>query len=122
MKLEIVVPLGAVAVATGCASSYPSPIERVPMTEAAARTAEEGGAYEDPMAALHLRLADEEIARAKALMSDGDNKRADYTLRRALADAQLALDLAKLASARREARAAIDDVNRLRTQTQQPER
>jgi len=83
---------------------------------AAARSAREVGAESAPQAALHLKLADEEIARAKALIKDGDNERAEYTLVRAKADAELALSLAKEATANAEAQQAADQIKALQNQ------
>jgi hypothetical protein len=42
-----------------------------------------------------VKLADEEIAQAKKLVESGDNRRADFVLKRARADAELALALAR---------------------------
>jgi len=83
---------------------------------AAARSAREVGAETSPQASLHLKLADEEITKSKALMKDGDNERAEYTLVRAKADAELALSLAKEASAKAEAQAAEDQIKALQNQ------
>jgi hypothetical protein len=69
------------------------------------------GADNAPQAALHLKLAQEELAQAKSLMNDGNNKRADYVLIRAKADAELALALAKEASAQAAAKKAADQLN-----------
>jgi len=63
--------------------------------ESAARSAKEVGAAGEPTARLQVRLADEQIADAKALVADGENERADYVLLRARADAELGLALAR---------------------------
>src|SRR5882757_3806873 len=88
--------LSPLAVACG---GYPIPTERMVASESALRGAQEVGAQNVPQAALHLRLAEEQIQKAKALINDGDNERADYVLLRAKADAELALALAKEANA-----------------------
>jgi uncharacterized protein YqfA (UPF0365 family) len=62
---------------------------------AALRGAEEVGAAAQPQAALNLKLAQEELARSKALMDDGKNEEADFMTLRAKADAELALALAR---------------------------
>jgi hypothetical protein len=78
----------------GCAS-YPPPTERVTTAEAAIRGAEEVGAGQVPRAALHLKLAQEQTDKARALMQDGYNERAEQTLKRAQADAELAIAISK---------------------------
>ena len=59
-----------------CGSSLPPPSDRMASAEAASRSARELGAEREPDAALHLRLAQEQIDQAKKLMTDGDNKNA----------------------------------------------
>ena len=90
----IVAPLIAV-MAAGCAGSFPPPTQRMADAESATRSAREVGADANPAAKLEVKLADEQIAQAKALVASGDNKRADFVLMRARADAELALALAR---------------------------
>jgi hypothetical protein len=97
------VSLGLVA----CAGA-PPPHERQAQSEAAVRGAREIGAERVPQAALHLKLAEEGVARGKAQIRDGDNRDADYTLMRAQADADLALALTRESRARLEAQQAAD--------------
>lgn len=89
-----------------CGSSFPAPTERLTNAEAASRSAEELGARQEPKAALHLKLAQEQITQAKGLMEDGDNRRADFVLQRANADAELSVMLAKEHAAREQAKEA----------------
>jgi uncharacterized protein YqfA (UPF0365 family) len=63
--------------------------------EAAIRGAEEVNATQVPRAALHLKLAQEQTDKAKRLMEDGYNERAELTLKRAQADAELAIAISK---------------------------
>jgi len=93
-----------------CGSSFPPPADRMASAEAASRSARELGAEREPKAALHLRLAQEQIDQAKKLMTDGDNKRADLVLQRASSDAELAVMLAKESTARGEADKAQERV------------
>jgi len=88
-------------------------------SEASVRAAQEVGGQNDPQAALHLKLAQEELDQAKQLMNDGDNKRADYVLLRADADAELAVALARSATARVEAQQAMGQVRQIQGQAQQ---
>jgi predicted small lipoprotein YifL len=98
-----------------CGSSLPPPSDKLANAEAAARSARELGAERVPNASLHLKLATEQIERAKALMKDSDNKRADFVLQRANADAELSVMLAKEATAKTEADQATATVNKLKT-------
>lgn len=96
----------AALVATGCAGSIQPPAERLASSEAAIRSARELGADRDPQAALHVKLASEQVASARSLMADGENRRADMVLQRASADAELAVMITRERSARAEAQKA----------------
>src|SRR5580692_8205222 len=76
-------------------ASYPAPQQHMADSQASVRGAEEVGAASQPQAALNLKLAQEELARAKALMGDDKNEEADYMALRAKSDADLALALAR---------------------------
>ncbi len=99
--------------AVGC-GSYPAPTERVSSAEAAIRGAQEVGAGGVPAAALSMKLAQEEVQKAKQLMQDGDNKRAELILMRAQADAELSLAQAREQQAKAEAEKSVDQVKQLR--------
>jgi hypothetical protein len=90
--LGVVGVLGLAAV--GCAS-HPAPTEQVASSLAAVRGAEEVGARNVPEAALHLKLAEEQIEQAKRLMGDGENARAEDRAVRAYQDAELAIAIAR---------------------------
>lgn len=91
--------VGLAAIAAGCAS-IPPPTDRLASSEAAIRSAKELGADSDPQAALHVRLADEQVGTARQLMRDGENRRADLVLQRSKADAELAIMLTRERSAK----------------------
>ena len=80
--------------AVGCAH-HPAPTEQVAKSIAAVRGAQEAGANEVPEAALHVKLAQEQIALATSLMEDDDNARAEDKALRATQDAELAVVLAR---------------------------
>lgn len=103
-----------VAMLTACGSSFPAPTDRLASAEAASRSARELGADREPRAALHLKLAQEQIDQAKALIQDGDNKRADLVLQRANSDAELSVMLAKENTAKAEADKAQERVKALK--------
>ena len=67
-----------------------------------------------PAAALSVKLAQEEVQKAKQLMQDGDNKRAELILMRAQADAELSLAQAREQQAKTEAEKALDQVKSMR--------
>ncbi len=97
----------------GCASA-PVPAERLASAEAGIRGATEVGAEAVPQAALHLKMARDQVAQAKGLASSGDNDRAALMLTRAEADAELALTLARESAARAEASAMLAQIQTLR--------
>jgi|GEM_PF-671803 len=105
---------GLVLVACG---SVPPPNDRAANSEAAIRGAREVGAEQVPQASLHLKLAEEQLAKGKSQIKDGDNKQAGYTLLRAQADAELALALAKENKTRTDAQQVVDKARALRGQT-----
>jgi Domain of unknown function (DUF4398) len=91
-----------------CTASFPAPTQRMADAESAARSAREVGADSQPVAKLEVKLADEEIVRAKALIAAGDYQRADFVLMRARADAELALGLAREQNANADTQKAIE--------------
>ena len=103
----------ALYVLAGC-GSYPAPTERMTTSQSAVRAAQEVGAPNNPQAALHLKLAQEQVEQAKQLMTDGENKRAEYVLLRAESDAELAVALARESTARQAAQRALDEVRSLK--------
>ncbi len=113
-----VTTLGVMGIA-GCAGT-PVPNARVASTEAAIRAAQESGSSKVPQAALQLKLAEEQLASAKALIRDSDNKRADYVLMRSQADAELAISLSHVAVSNVQAGAAVDEARAVHTGTPTP--
>ena len=93
----------------------PPPSDKLATAEAASRSARELGADREPKAALHLKLAQEQIDQAKKLMADGDNRRADLVLQRASSDAELSVMLAKENNASGEAQKAKEKVNQMKS-------
>lgn len=94
--------LSAIAlVAAGCAH-HPAPTDQVAKSLAAVRGAEEAGASDVPEAALHVKLAQEQLELARNLMGDEENQRAEDKALRANQDAELAVALARLSTSQRE--------------------
>ena len=103
----------------GCAST-PPPNAKVASSEGAVRAAQETGSRNVPQAALHLKLAEEQLESAKLLIRDSDNRRAEYVLMRAQADAELAIALSRAATSTAKAGAATDAARAVRTGTTTP--
>lgn len=100
--------------AMGCGASAPVPAEQVTQTEGAIRAASEVGAPSVPKAALHLKMANDQLQTAKGLISEGSNDEARLVLDRARVDAELALALAKESTLRSQAAEAVAKVTKLR--------
>jgi hypothetical protein len=83
-----------------CGGGYPKPNDQLIASQASLTSAQAVGATADPQAQLYVKLAQEEIQRAKAEMDNGDNERAAYSLLRAKADADLAIELTRAINAR----------------------
>lgn len=96
---------GFALTALACAGA-PQPTERLASAQAAVRAAKEVGADNVPQAQLHTKLAEEQVIQANKLIEEGENERADMVLRRATADAELAVALARQAESARQADAA----------------
>lgn len=111
MKKSLLPILSVTLLVCGCGSSFPEPTQKLADAESANRSARELGAEKKTAAQLNLKLADEEIAAAKAQIKAGDNRRADFILLRAKADAELALALAREHDAKEETVKAVDSSN-----------
>jgi len=107
--------VGAASVMLGaCASSGPVPADALGRSEAAIRSAHDIGAETVAPAALHLKVANDELDMARKLIADGDNRRAEYVLMRAEADANAATSLAREVQTRNDAQKALDEVQKLK--------
>jgi hypothetical protein len=90
------------------------PHEKIAAAEAEMRAAEVGGARDVQQAALHLKMASDQLARAKGLIANNENEEAALVLDCAQADAQYALALAKEEATKKEADAAAKTVEELK--------
>jgi hypothetical protein len=107
--------IGAASIVLVACATSPVPADRLAKSTAAVRSAHEVGADRVPPAALHLKVANEELDLAKKLLAEGDNHRAEYVLLRAQVDADTALQLAREEQARIDAQKTIDEVQRVKT-------
>ena len=103
------VALGAAA----CGGAAP-PQHQLTKSQSAVRAAEEVGAQDTPKAALHLNMARDHIKNAEALMVEEEFEDATLVLRRAEADAELSIALAKEDKARTDAESAMRKVQELK--------
>lgn len=101
-----------------CGGGYPEPRNQLTASEAALRAAEVAGAPNSPQSALHLKRAREQIDTGKGLIQEGENERAEWVLRRAQADAELALSLAIEDAQRKKATDAKEELEQLRESMQ----
>ncbi len=99
------------SLASSACASFPPPAQHMADAESAQRSALELGAANQPAAQLHVKLAEEQMTKAKTLISDGDNKEADSLLIRSKADSELALALAREQSANLATQTATDQSN-----------
>jgi len=111
MHRTLIPSIAAACFVAGCGASYPVPTQQLADTESAERSAAELGASSEPKAQLHLQLAQEQLARAKADIMNGHNECANVLLMRARSDAELAIVLTREATAKAAAQAAIDQAN-----------
>ena len=103
------------AASFGCGGA-PPPTEKLTTAEAAIRGAQEVGSAQVPRAALHLKLAREQADKAKRLIQDGYHQRAELAVRRAQADAELAIAIAKETQTIERAKKAQAEVRKLKAQ------
>lgn len=103
--------IAAAGLALGCGASHPPPTQQMADVQSATRAAEELGATGEPQAQLHLKLAEEQMGKAKKAMKDEDNERAESILGRAKADAELAVALMHLENAKQTSAKADDQKN-----------
>ncbi|WP_437720994.1 DUF4398 domain-containing protein [Sorangium sp. So ce861] len=97
----------------GCGGTLPPPNDQLAESQAAIRAADEVGAEADPQATLHLKLAREQLEKAKKLIEAEENESALRLLERAEADAELALAIAKARATQAEAQEALKQVEKL---------
>jgi hypothetical protein len=105
----------AVIFLAACGASVPH--AEVADARAAISAAEASGAEQVPRAALHVKIAKDNVARAEQLIGDDENDEAREALERASADAKLASSLTREDQVRSETNAAIRRTEQLRSRT-----
>jgi len=113
-QVNIGMILIAACALAGCATASTLPAEKIAGPEGSAKAAAEIGANQVPEARLHLQLAEQQMDLARSLLKQGDKERAMRMLRRAEADADLAIALTKQRAAQVQALEAINQVQQLK--------
>lgn len=109
-KLFAVLVAGLVAVACGSADVS---TQDVTETQASLQAAEKMGAEQEPQASLYLTYAREQADMAQELIEEDENTRATMMLKRAQADAELAMSLAREADMRRQVSGTMERIQAL---------
>jgi len=107
--------LSSAAIA-GCGSSTPPP--NAVEARSAISAAEATGAQSDPVAALHLQMAKDQVRAADELIREGDRDEARLVLDRAEVDAELAQVLTRKSEMRARAQQAQQEIQRLQQSVQ----
>jgi hypothetical protein len=106
-------------IVAACGGGYPEPRNQLTASEAAVRAAEVAGAQNSPQSALHLKRAREQVEIGRNLIQEGENERAEWVLKRAQSDADLALAVASEETRRKQAAAAKEELDHLRDSVRQ---
>lgn len=92
--MRFALPLGIALTAAACGSSE-APNKQFVDSQSAVRAASEVGADKNPQAALHLKMARDQISKAQALSREGEYDAAKQLLKQAELDAELAVVLTR---------------------------
>jgi len=101
----------------GCGGSSLPPAKAAD-TQASISAAAAVGAEQNPQAALHLKMARDQLKQAQNLLEEGKDEEARLVLERATADAEVALIITREAQASANVRKAQSDVEALQNRTQ----
>jgi hypothetical protein len=101
----------------GCGGSALPPA-KVADTQAAIAAAAAVGAESNPQAALHLKMARDQLRQAQWLLADGKDREARLVLERAQADADVAMMLTREAQAAANVRKAQAEIDALQSVSQ----
>ena len=113
MRIAVGSVIASFALVTACGGSAPVPEAEHTKALADIRAAEEIGAAQVPKAALHLKMARDQVATAERLIADGENEDASLVLARAQADADVAIALSHEATLRAQAQAMREKIERI---------
>jgi hypothetical protein len=99
--------------AIACGGSH-KPVEQLSEAEKSIERARAIGAADTPRAALHLKMARDQVAEGKRRIDESENDLARHNLRRAAADAELAEALTREQHSTQEAKASHERLEQLR--------
>jgi hypothetical protein len=116
-KMRVMAVVAGLLAAFGCAS-VPKPTGELAASEGALRSAKELGADAIPQAALEIKLAEDEMQKAREQMKNDDNESARQNLLRSRADAELALALTRQGQANSGAQGAQDTLRAVQKSVQ----
>ena len=94
------------------------PSARIADTQSSISAAAAVGAEQNPQAALHLKMARDQLRQAQDLANDGKDDQAKLVLQRADADAEVALMITREAEANANVRKTQADVQGLQNRNQ----
>jgi hypothetical protein len=114
MRIRLTLPGICLSTALAACGGSSPPTHQLTESNSAIRAAEEVGAENTPKAALHLKMARDHLRNAEALIVEEEYEDAALVLKRAEADADLALALARESQARNEAEQAMRKVQELK--------
>ncbi len=108
-------------VGMACGGSKP-PTYQLSQSKAAVRGAVEVNAKDTPQAALYLKIAKDNVRSAEGLIIEREYSKASHLLRRAEADANLAITLAKAEKMKAAAADMKRKLEKLRVETEEQNR
>ncbi len=114
MTLKSLFTAGAAGTMLMACGAGAVPTNEVSSAKAAVQSAEAVGARNEPKAALHLKMARDQMRQAEALINSNDIDEAKMALQRAETDARLSLVLTHEADARRKAQQALKRLDELK--------
>ena len=109
---------GLVALFSAGCGGAAMPLDKLTDAKSTVRAAQEAGADSNPQAALHLKMANDELASAQAAINDKAGDRAQLLLNQAQSDADLSLAQARGATDIHAAQDAQAKINALQKQPQ----
>jgi hypothetical protein len=109
--------VGLLASGVSACATAPFPLKHVLEAQTAISAAEAVGAPEIPQAALHLKMARDQVQSAEKYIADEEPEKARFMLLRAKVDAELAQSLTREAVARARAEEATTKLDELETDT-----
>jgi hypothetical protein len=119
MRIAVGSMIASFALVTACGGSVPVPEAERTKALADIRAAEEVGAGQVPKAALHLKMARDQVASAERLIADAENEEATLVLARAQSDADVAIALAHEATLRAQAQAMREKIEKLKKEAKE---